>query len=116
MLLNLSNHPSIHWNDLQLSTANQDYGEISDMPFPNIPPEMCYDDLMKLVNEYLHQIVALNPSAVHLMGELTFTYNLVTQLKVLGFPCIASTSSRFVTENGDGNKISYFNFVQFREY
>ena len=50
------------------------------------------------------------------MGEMTFTYLMVTQLKGKGIECIASTSDRNAEYASDGKKISDFHFVQFRKY
>jgi hypothetical protein len=57
----------------------------------------------------------MDPQAVHLMGEMTFTFRLVTMLQAAGIPCIASTTHRTVEER-DGKKIVQFEFVQFRPY
>ena len=116
MLLNLSNHPTQRWTDLQRHTAQQHYGTTEDLPFPRIPPEATEAELNRLVDDYFQRIRERNPSAVHLMGEMTFTYRLVHRLKTeLGLPVVASTTERTVEER-DGKKIVQFQFVQFRSY
>lgn len=55
------------------------------------------------------------PAAIHITGEMTFTFNLVHLLKEAGIPCIASTTERIVTEE-NGKKIVQFQFIQSREY
>jgi hypothetical protein len=115
MLLNLSNHPSTHWPKSQTALAIEKYGEIQDLPFPQIDPELSGYDVDKIVEEYEIKIRKINPTAVHIMGELTFTHRLVNQLKVTGVNCIASTTHRKVTEQ-NGMKTSAFEFVQFRDY
>ena len=55
-------------------------------------------------------------TVVHVMGEMTFTYNMVNALKNVGITCLASTTERLVTMTSDGKKVSDFKFVQFREY
>ncbi|HHH49520.1 MAG TPA: CRISPR-associated protein [Saprospiraceae bacterium] len=115
MLLNLSNHPSTKWTNEQRKAAIQQYGSIEDMPFPQIPPEATSDDVRILAEEYYIKIRQLDPTAVHLMGEMTFTFALVTKLKAIGINCIASTTNRFVQEK-DGKKIVQFQFIQFRDY
>ena len=52
---------------------------------------------------------------VHVMGEMTFTYYLVSLLKAKGITCVASTTERIIEEK-DGMKTSLFKFVKFREY
>lgn len=115
MLLNLSNHPSTLWPQNQTNLANEKYGEIQDMPFPQIDPELSGYDLDQIVEEYEIEIRKINPTTVHLMGELTFTFSLVNRLKAVGINCVASTTKRNVSEK-DGIKTSVFEFVTFRDY
>ena len=53
---------------------------------------------------------------VHVMGELTFCFSVVQQLKEKGVRCVASTTERIVEETADNKKVTQFSFVQFREY
>ncbi|MCS6928274.1 MAG: CRISPR-associated protein [Saprospiraceae bacterium] len=117
MLLNLSNHPSSAWPAEQLRAAVEQYGSVQDMLFPNVPPEADIDAVRRLAEEYSLRIQTLDPkpTAVHLMGEMTFTYQLVSLLQAVGMLCIASTTLREVTEEGE-KKISRFRFVRFRPY
>ncbi len=115
MLLNLSNHPSINWPENQTSTAIEKYGSIQDLPFPAIDPELKEEDLDLLTEEYFAKIIPLQPTAIHIMGELTFTIRLVNRLKSIGIPCIASTTRRNATESGN-TKTSIFEFIAFRAY
>lgn len=114
-LLNLSNHPSDGWSQEQKQAALEQYNTITDKPFPAIAPDLGDDQLQQLVDEYFNSIVGLSPTAVHIMGEMTFTFALVQRLKAAGIPCIASTTERRVTEEG-GKKIVTFQFVRFRPY
>ena len=116
MLLNLSNHPSSNWPANQIDAAVTLFQEITDMPFPQISPEMTSPDLDLLVSEYEAKVIKTNLTAIHIMGELTFTIRLVNRLKAIGYRCIASTTERIVSEDGNGNKTSAFKFVQFRDY
>ena len=115
-LLNLSNHPSERWSEAQKSTAIEQYEAITDLPFPNIDPGLSNSELDELVNEYFDKVMATQPTAVHLMGEMTFTHALVQKLKAAGIPCVASTSQRLSEELPDGTKQVRFQFVQFRAY
>ena len=124
MLVNLSNHPSAKWDNKQKQTAEKSYGHIADMPFPAIDPFAPPGQITQLANSYLKNILdTLNsvtsdtkPHAVHIQGEFTFVCKLVTMLKQAGITCVASTTTRNVTENENGEKTVKFNFVQFREY
>ena len=115
MLLNLTNHPSPRWSEKQLDTAKDTYGKVQDLPFPNIHSEMDADAVDDLAEVYYHRVVTSKATAVHLQGEMTFTYALVRRLRADNIPVVASTSERQVEER-DGKKIVHFNFVRFRAY
>lgn len=118
MLINLSNHPSADWNETQLAAAGK-FGEIRDLPFPQIDPTLSPKQINELAAQYLLQVQTIaspREAVVHIMGELTLCYNLVGMLKSAGYTCLASTSERKVKDLGDGKKEVTFDFVQFREY
>jgi hypothetical protein len=116
MLLNLSNHPSPTWPENQAQLAKDLFGEIRDLPFPQVDPEADESEIAALADAYFDKIRGLNPSAVHLMGELTFSFELVQKLKSHGIRVLASTTHRTTQEMPDGTKISRFEFVRFRYY
>lgn len=118
MLVNFSNHPSRYWDKEQIE-ATHDYGELVDMPFPQIVPNASDEELQKMSEEYIQRIMSLSAPkeiTVHIMGEMTFTFMVVTKLKELGIKCIASTTERKTSYSEDGTKMSEFSFVKFREY
>lgn len=116
MFINLTNHPSENWSEEQLEAARQ-YGEIVDLPFPIIEPFFTTKDIEDLADITVDGIKGLDANPiVHVMGEMTFTYAIVTRLKALGVTCVASTTERLVKMMPDGKKVSEFKFVQFREY
>lgn len=115
MLLNLSNHPSSTWPENQKKAATEKYEFIEDLAFPQIDPKADEDVIEKLAEEFELKIRKKDPTAVHIMGEMTFTYRMVNRLKSIGIPCIASTTNRKVTEK-NGVKTSVFEFVRFRSY
>ena len=117
MFINFTNHPSENWSEKQLTAARR-YGEIVDLSFPIIEPTFTKEDILLLVKESSEAILGIkeDDTVVHVMGEMTFTYNLVNALKELGITCLASTTERITVMTPDGKKISEFKFVQFREY
>jgi hypothetical protein len=117
MLLNISNHPSSKWSFKQFDIATQKYTKVTDLPFPDIPPQWDIHTTKDLALIYFEKISAMVPVpiAVHIMGEFSFTFTLVTLLKESGIACLASTSKRIVKEE-NGIKLSTFEFVRFREY
>lgn len=116
MLLNLSNHPSDKWPQRQIELAIETYGPIQDLPFPQIDPQASESDIQNLATEFLGQILDMKPKAVHLMGELTFTFELVQLLKKQGIQVVASTTHRSTVDLADGTKNVKFEFVRFRKY
>lgn len=117
MFINLTNHPSSGWSEEQLTAARK-YGEIVDLHFPVIEPFYTKEDVLCSVKAYVEMICDIKDdnTVVHVMGEMTFTHNLVNSLKEKGIKCVASTTERNTVIMPDGKKISEFKFVQFREY
>lgn len=113
-LVNLSNHPSAGWSDEQKNAASE-YGMVVDLPFPDVDPEL--DSVDELAKQFVREHFSDQDrnTTVHVMGEMTFVYNVVRRLCVLGITCIASTTKR-VVEEVDGKKVSQFKFVKFRKY
>ena len=119
MLINLSNHPSDKWSAEQTAAANAQFGEIVNLPFPLIEPNATKEDIARIAQHYLirvQQIGLPNNTAIHIMGEMTLTYQLVVLLKDAGYRCYASTTMREVYEQEPGKKTVIFQFVKFREY
>lgn len=118
LLINLSNHPSADWGARQREAAEM-YGEIEDMTFPAIPPEAGEREITDLAEEYVARIeerAETRDVTVHIMGEMTFCYAVITRLQPLGIPCLASTTRRQITEAADGVKEVHFDFETFRKY
>jgi len=121
MLINLTNHASEHWSGSQLEAAEKQFGEIRDLPFPQIDPDLSKEDIDMLAECYVGQIITLlkrqeGESAIHLMGEQTFCYSLINKLKAKGIKVLASTTKRISETRLDGTKVVTFRFCRFREY
>jgi hypothetical protein len=118
MLINLSNHPSSKWQPPQLEAAKV-FGEIVDWTFPKIDPYAETEKIHLLAEEHFKKINALGKKevlAIHLAGELTFTFHLVALLKSAGIPVYASTTERNIKINENGEEIPVFSFIRFRSY
>lgn len=118
MLINLSNHPHNLWDEKQLLAAKA-YGDIVELPFPDIHPLWNEEDIERLSEDYAERVVAMGSPlqlTVHLMGEMTFCYSLLRKLQKRGIRCIASCSQRNVAETPEGVKQVVFKFERFREY
>ncbi len=120
MLINLSNHPSRYWSQLQLEAAKK-YGEVIDIDFPNINANEGESYIEELAEKYLHEILVFVDKCgsenciVHIMGEQNFSFVTVNKLMSIGIKCIASASDRKVSYE-KGKKIVEFNFIRFRYY
>ena len=115
--INFSNHPSSAWSEQQLEAASL-FGQVVDLPFPQVDPAMTGEQVQSLAAECVSTILEMGATddlTVHVMGEMTVIFHVVTALKAHGVRCVASTTERMVTE-ADGKKITEFHFVQFREY
>ncbi len=119
MLINLSNHPASQWSEAQKKAARDQFGQVTDLPFPAIDPAGDETYIRELVAEYLLKVQTISQGtsgvAIHIMGEMTFTFAMVIALQKSGFTCVASTTERITVEQG-GFKTSEFRFLKFREY
>lgn len=120
IFINLSNHPSINWDEYQLECASE-YGEIVDFAFPAVDPNATSYEIEELAEnliQELDKLAELRDScirAIHIMGEHTLSYTLVSKFQKRNIICLASTTERKVTQNGD-EKVSVFKFRSFRPY
>ena len=121
MLLNLSNHPSEKWSQKQMDAATF-YGEVVDLPFPDIDPKAESGVIDLIADKFEIKIRKLlsheskENKFVNIMGELTFCFALTAHLQKYGITCLCSTTTRQTIDNPDGSKTTRFDFVRFREY
>lgn len=121
MLINLTNHNSDKWDEIQKSTAINLFGEIYDINFPAISPESDLLEVREKAEEMLKLILVMkekngNSLTVHISGEFTFTYIMLCLLKEAKIPAVCSTTVREVIEETGGIKKMIFKFVKFREF
>lgn len=118
MFLNFTNHPSSNWTKKQLQEA-QKYGEIVDLPFPQVEPEYTKDIVYDLAEKFAKQIIKQKPDCVLCQGEFCLSFCVIEKLKKYGIKVVAACSKREVEEiviDTETRKNSRFVFVQFREY
>lgn len=118
MLINLSNHPYALWGDRQKKAAAI-YGTTIDLPFPSVAPDADEEEIRRLADLYLKRVLGMGKAeafTVHIMGEQTLCFALISSLHRLGIPCIASCAARDVIMQPDGHKLVNFNFIRFRKY
>lgn len=118
IFLNFTNHPIELWEEAQKNAARK-YGDFFEMAFPQIEPSIDKEDIQKIANEYLERIYQMAENTqltVHIMGEMTFVYAVVSKLIKRGITCVASTTKRKSVFMENNKKLSDFQFVRFREY
>lgn len=118
VFVNFTNHPSEKWSEEQLSAARA-VGTVTDLKFPDIPTDIAPDSFDRLVEEYRHKILELcrgRKGTVHIQGEMTFVFRMVTELKARHIRCVASVTKRNTVDLGNGKSQSVFVFEGFREY
>lgn len=119
MFVNLSNHRSKNWSEKQIEAARE-YGEIIDIPFPNVDPYWSEKEIDDLVEVYLKKILGIYNPVVMIQGEFSFTYKLINRCKEYNIKVVTSCSKRKSSEykdkQGITHKESLFEFIQFREY
>lgn len=119
MFVNLSNHPSNKWNDEQLDAAVKLAGKVVDYPFPDVSPMWSVEKIRQVAVEIVSDILFKYDRenlVVHVAGEFTLCFAIVSYLQSRGVRCVASCTFRQVEDKADGSKLSVFKFIQFREY
>jgi len=118
--INLSNHPSKNWSAKQILAA-QEYGEIIDFPFSNVPAQASEEEVLAMAQELVKNILDIDSSiTVMCQGEFTLTFALVKLFKENNITVLSACSDRIseeeVKEDGSVEKKSIFEFVRFRRY
>ena len=98
----------------QLREAEK-YGDIVDVPFPDVDPEEDEAYIGVLASEYAERILNLVPDAVLCQGEFCLVYRVVSLLKEKNIAVLAACSERCVIQNGDRKEVT-FSFRRFRRY
>lgn len=119
MIVNFTNHPNSCWCKEQVHAASQ-WGEIVDLPFPNVPAVADENDIAELADTYCMKIRDLAPDAVLVQGEMSLAFAVVERLCRNGIMVLCTASERVceVTTADDGSTVrkSTFRFVRFRKY
>lgn len=121
--VNISNHPVATWSERQLEAARRlvDGGEVVDLDGPPllVEPNLRTDQVVRRARELVTRTLELEPAVVHVMGEHSLVYALVTMLQVEGIRVVTSTTERVAEEIVEGDRTirtAEFSFVAFRDY
>ena len=119
LFINHTNHPSAQWSEEQLQAARQ-YGDVVDVPFPQIEAGLSEAEVHDIAEAAAGRIAELNPSAVLVQGEFTYSYAIIGYLLQAKVDVLAACSERctecFVNEKQETVKRSIYKFVRFRSY
>ena len=117
--VNFTNHHSSQWSQKQTEYARR-YGEIEDIPFPDISPDLTNDELYSLAEKYVLILLSKKPCCILCQGESVFSTLIVSMLIKKHIPVVAAVSKRTVkestNENGQTIKHAIFEFTGFRKY
>lgn len=119
MIVNFTNHPSARWCSEQISAAAK-WGDIADLPFPDVPAAADENDIAELADIYCAQILRLAPDAVLVQGEMSLSFAVAERLCRNGITALCAASERIcettVADDGSTVRKSIFKFVRFRKY
>jgi hypothetical protein len=113
--LNISNHPSSSWTPAQVEAARALGGEPADVGFPNVDPSWSTSEIEDFAIHFAESLDLEEVGGAMVAGEPLFAVLLVRELQKLNVACYTATTERGVEER-DGQKISRFSFVRFREW
>ena len=116
--VNFSNHPLSGWNSEQIKAA-EEYGEIVDLAFPSVEPDLSEEEVLLRAEESVEKILSLEPEIVLCQGEFTLAFAVVSKLLKRGIRVVAACSKRVVSEEKTDEgikKTAVFVFARFREY
>ena len=107
--------------DMVMSIIIENDGQYREVEYepPRPLEQLSKEEIIDICHQLSKSILLIGSreeSFIHIMGEMTLTFALVTELKDLGYTCLASTTERKVEINENGDKVVHFEFVQFREY
>lgn len=119
IFINLSNHASAQWSEAQTAAAKK-YGEIIDLPFPQVPVNADHSALSALADKTFAEAMAMQPACVMCTGEPVLTFLLVDKFLNSGIKIVAACTERiaheYTDESGKTHKNVLFDFAGFREY
>ncbi len=119
MFINFSNHPSANWPPKQRAAA-ESLGEVKDIAFPSITPELSENDIIALVDTYLKKYPWDTADPVFLAGEYCFAFAMTDLLLSRGVRALCTESNlKLVSgpmENGTTRRTATLEFLRFTNY
>lgn len=120
MLINFTNHPSRLWCESQRIATFEEFGAVTDVPFPAVDAAASEAEITALARDIVSYLIALKPTAVLCQGEFSLAFAVASGLMQHSVHVFCATSERrsleHKLEDGSTEKQSVFEFVKFREY
>lgn len=128
MFFNISNHPCnaerTTWSKEQIETAAKLGGEVVDLPFPAVNPDMSEDEYRAIAHEMARDVAAMWRShtdgrwemAAMVAGEYVMTIMVIAELQALGFTCYFGQSDRVAEERMEDGKLVVVHKFVFRGF
>lgn len=121
VFVNFSNHSVVNWSEEQKNAAAEIVSgcKIADVPFPQVNGSADEDEIQRIAEKSIQEILSYNPSAVMCQGEFGVCWKVVSALQKMGIKVVYSCSERKAVEKQTENgveKTSVFCFARFREF
>ena len=119
MFYNLSNHPHINWGNAQLEAARK-WGDIEDVPFPEINAQLDEQDILRAAQECVKKIQMSKHDAILVAGEYGAVFPIIDELLNQGKTVLSTASDGKIAyhtaDNGTSERIIHYNFLKFIPY
>lgn len=123
---NISNHPchaeKTTWSAKQIAAAEELGGEVVDIGFPKITPDMSDEELARVCHAVALDIKGMamkdEKSAAMVAGEYCATIMIIAELESAGIKCVFGQTERKVEERIEDGKlvvIHNWDFAGFRK-
>lgn len=123
MFFNVSNHPIFTekstWSKEQREIAKIIGGELVDIPFPAITPDMPNDQIMMIAREVARDLKGMSKntlSAAMVAGEYATTIAIIAELQKVGIPCYFGQSERIAEEREENGQVVVVHKFVFRNF
>lgn len=128
MFFNISNHPAnaerTTWSAEQIEAAAKLGGEVVDLPFPTVTPDITDDEYRAIAREVARDVAGMwrgrtdgrKEMVAMVAGEYVMTIMIIAELQALGFTCYFGQSDRVAEERMEDGKLVVVHKFVFRGF
>lgn len=123
MFFNVSNHPIFTekstWSKEQREIAEIIGGQLVDIPFPTVTPDMPNSQIASIAREVARDLKGMageSKSAAMVAGEYATTIQIVAELQKVGIPCYFGQSERIAEEREENGQVVVIHKFVFRNF